>query len=164
MTVKVTGNDVIRFSTKVIIGGVMSMSAMVVWPKDIDDAMVGRLIKAIGLVESGGDNLGVHPDGVSCGRYGVTQVAVDELKSDRVRRKYPSCYLDGGVYDLTWPEINELVARKYLLYMYLRHKTWWKAVGWYHGGDELRRDRYAGKVMALVEPDRERFGAVPAGK
>jgi len=118
------------------------MNAMVLSGKDVDPVMLVKVMKAISLVESGGKDLEVHPDGYSFGRYGVTRIAVAEL----IRLKK----LPDREYDLTNPDINKTVAMKYLVLMYERYGTWWVAVGRYHGGGSKRREEYAARVFELV--------------
>ena len=124
--------------------GVMIMSAesnaaaqtAVKRPGDDDNVMCRRVLEAIGQVESGGKNIGVHPDGVSYGKYGVTMIAVRELH-----------FREEGLKD---PEENKFIARLYLQEMYRRHKCWFKATGFYHGGSREARDEYALKVFGII--------------
>ncbi|NLF40952.1 lytic transglycosylase domain-containing protein [bacterium] len=104
--------------------------------------MLQRVLASIGQVESGGRDLGVHPDGASWGRYGVTHAALEELI--RVGRWHTPAEQT----DLSDPAINETVATEYLLLMYERNgHSWREAVGWYHGAASwAARDAYARKV------------------
>ena len=105
--------------------------------------MVEHILGAIAQIESGGQDIGVHPDGVSYGRYGVTtQGALAECIRMGV--------IPGVVasYDLSDPAHNARVARAYLLLMYERHgHSWFRATGWYHGGNVSARDDYAARVF-----------------
>ena len=70
------------------------------------------VIDAIGQVESGNRDLNRHADGQSYGRYGITQIAVNELIRSGI--------IAGCKYDLTDPNVNREMAEKYLSLMYVR--------------------------------------------
>lgn len=126
----------------VILAGVMAMTAVpAIVSAAPDDTTLQKMLEAIAQVESGGRDIGVHPDGASWGRYGVTYVALDELI--RLGR----WHTPAAQTDLADPVINMTVATEYLLLMYERHgSSWYAAVGWYHGGTWLARDEYAQRV------------------
>ena len=112
----------------------------VLHPGEDDPRMLEKLLIEIARVESGGKNIGVHSDGVSYGKYGVTMIAVRELQRVGI--------VDNNFREswLKLPEQNEYIARLYLQEMYRRHKSWYLAVGYYHGGDKRARVRYAERV------------------
>jgi hypothetical protein len=110
-----------------------------------DEVMCVKVMNGIAQVESGGRDIATHSDGVSHGRYGVTQVAVDELVRVHV--------LDHGALDLDDPTVNAMVARLYLLLMFKRCSgAWWNAVEMYHGNRDTSANRaYAVKVWAAMQ-------------
>ena len=110
-----------------------------------DDAMCAKMLRGIAHVESKDKDIGLHADGLSFGRYGVTQVAVDEL----VRVKM----LDRRDVDLADPTINAMVARLYLLLQFERAGgSWWNSVERYHGNsDKSANSAYAAKVWAAMD-------------
>jgi hypothetical protein len=113
-----------------------------------DDAMCAKMLRGIAQVESKDKDIGLHADGVSHGRYGVTQVSVDEL----VRVKM----LDRRDLDLDDPTVNAMVARLYLLVQFERAGgSWWNAVEKYHGNrDKTANSSYAAKVWAAMDDQR----------
>ena len=88
------------------------------------------------IMESGGQKLGMHPDGASYGLFGLTEVACVD-----VGEKFPP----------ETPRDELRVAKKYFETVSERFKCddVWSACGFYHGGDAERRKDYAGKVMAV---------------
>ena len=116
---------------------------MTIRATEIDRAQLSRVMRAIAQVESSNRDIGVHPDGVSYGKYGVTAIAMKELQ--RLEILSPNMQKEW----LLIPETNEIAARQYLMLMFNRHgKCWYKAVGWYHGGDANQREEYANKVYS----------------
>ena len=102
------------------------------------------VLEAIAQVESSNRALGIHPDGVSYGRYGVTRIALRELgKTIDISEHL----------DLTVDWINRYCAWEYLRLMYTRHKcaSWVEAAGWYHGGDATNRAAYVQKIIAAMD-------------
>lgn len=100
-----------------------------------------NVLAAISRVEVGSrTNVTLHADGVSCGDYGVTMQAPQELVRVGWLVRMPT------IEELCDPATNREIARLYLLLMYQRHGSWWEAVGWYHGGNKARRDAYAKRV------------------
>lgn len=88
------------------------------------------------IVESGGQKLGMHPDGASYGLFGLTEVACVD-----VGEKFPP----------ETPRDELRVAKKYLETVNERFKcdNLWLASGFYHGGDAERRKDYVDKVRAV---------------
>ena len=102
------------------------------------------VLKAIAIVESSNRAIGMHPDGASYGRYGVTKIAVRELSK--------TIDISEGI-DLKVDWINKYVAWEYLRLMYNRHgcTNWVEAAGWYHGGDLSNRAVYIEKITKELE-------------
>jgi hypothetical protein len=75
---------------------------------------------------------GVHPDGVSWGRSGVTRMASDRLVEEWERGERVGA-LPPGDYDLADPAVNELVGREYLRLGLRKRGHLWGAVEFYHG-------------------------------
>ena len=122
---------------------------MTVRAGEFDGAVLNTMLKGIAMVESNccdfpNKGNALHKDGKSYGRYGVTKAALKELQ--RLHR-VPS---DWKEIDLRSPGVNYTVAREYLQLMYERNKSWWKSVGWYHGGNRKRREEYSSKVFKYV--------------
>lgn len=113
-----------------------------------DAAMCAKMLRGIAHVESKDRDLGKHEDGVSFGRYGVTQLAVDEL----VRVKM----LDRRDVDLSDPTVNAMLARLYILLQFERAGgSWWNAVERYHGNaDRTANSSYAAKVWAAMDGEK----------
>jgi len=113
--------------------------ALMSWDREFN-----AVLKAISFVESTDRDLGVHPDGVSYGRYGVTKKAVRELSK--------TIDISDGI-DLTNPKANEYAAWEYLRLMHTRHKctNWIEAAGFYHGGSESNRAVYIEKITKALE-------------
>ena len=101
---------------------------------ELDDVLYG-----VAVLESGDADIGLHQDGVSYGRYGVTQMAVAELQ--RVR------WLNAGQVDLRDPDNNRKVAALYLRYLKHRHGSWWKATA----QNNPRSTTYARRVWAVID-------------
>lgn len=76
----------------------------------------------------------VHRDGVSYGRCGITQVAVQDCITNG--------YLPPGVYGLTDPAMADWCGRQYLRLLVKRHGSLWAAVCRWNKG----REAYAAKV------------------
>ncbi len=112
----------------------------------LSDYSCNDVLKAIAVVESSNRDLGVHPDGKSYGRYGVTKIAVRELQK--------TIDISESI-DLTYPKANEHAAREYLRLMYNRHKctNWVQAAGWYHGGGESNRAAYIERIIKALEKE-----------
>jgi hypothetical protein len=106
-----------------------------------------EVLRAIAMVETGDRDIGLHPDGVTYGRYGVTYMAVRELQ--RLRR------LEDGEVDLRNPATNRRVASLYLQYLKERYGSWWEAVRHYNP----RSGSYARKVWAAMDRRRRRVSA-----
>lgn len=104
------------------------------------------VLSGIEQVESTGRDIGLHRDGVTYGRYGVTYMAVRELQRIGWLAKTPV--------DLRDPKTNRRVARLYLEYLKKRYGSWWHAVQHYNP----RSKTYARKVWAAM--DRRRQNAV----
>lgn len=111
---------------------------------EIDDVMEG-----IELVESGGKDIGRHPDGVTFGRYGVTYMAVRELRRLRI--------IDDTDVDLMVPEANARIARLYLQHLKQRYGSWWEAVVHYNP----RSRSYARRVWAAIDRQRRKVASLP---
>lgn len=116
----------------------------VIRPKDNDPVLLSQFLCAIGFVESGNKNIGIHNDGESYGKYGVTKYAVNELKRVKL------IPIDFRTALIKLPFYNKLIAEKYLNLLFHRCGSWYKAVGMYHGGDKKRRNAYADKVFNYV--------------
>ena len=88
------------------------------------------------VVESGGQKLGMHPDGASYGLFGLTEVACVD-----VGEKFPP----------ETPRDELRTAKKYLETVNERFKCsdYWEAAGFYHGGNEERRAEYRKKLHAV---------------
>ena len=119
--------------------------SMVIRAGSKDDPLIDKMLNGIGYVESGNNDYpngkALHRDGKSYGRYGVTKMALKEMQRlDRVPQHWTEKDLQNRL-------VNYSVAYEYLLYQYEKCKSWYKAVGWYHGGDDKRRDEYANKVF-----------------
>ncbi len=96
--------------------------------------MVAVLLFKIMCVESAGTQTGFHPDGKSYGLFGLTEIACQDI-------------------DVPFPpksiQDEYVAAAKYLVKMKERHQCdWLSAAGWYHGGNEERREAYIDKVMS----------------
>jgi len=109
---------------------------------DLPEVMYG-----VGMVESCGRDVGLHSDGVAYGRYGVTYMAVSELRRKRL--------IGPGRIDLMDPDTNERMATQFMLYLKRRYGSWWRAVQKYNP----RSGTYARKVWA--EMDRRRRAGTP---
>ena len=120
------------------------MTAMVLRAGQSDPQMTERILSAIAKIESGNRNLGIHSDGVSYGKYGVTMIAVRELQRNHILAAHIS------EKDLLIPMTNELAAREYLKLMYKKYKCWYKAAGAYHSQQPEKRDAYAKKVFDII--------------
>lgn len=107
---------------------------------DLQDVLHG-----IQMVESGGRDIGLHPDGVTYGRYGVTYLAVRELQRLRL-------VTDAKV-NLRDPATNKRMAELYLVHLHRRYGSWWEAVRHYNP----RSPGYARKVWG--EMDKRRSAA-----
>jgi hypothetical protein len=105
---------------------------------DLDDVMHG-----IQMVETGGRDIGLHPDGVTYGRYGVTYMAVKELQ--RIK------WIDSSNVDLSDPATNKRIATLYITYLKDRYGSWWEAVKHYNP----RSSSYARKVWAAIDRRRQ---------
>ena len=108
---------------------------------------LNEVMYGISRVESSGQDVGLHSDGVAYGRYGVTYVAVSELQRKRL--------VGPDRIDLMDPDTNERMAMQYLLYLKRRYGSWWRAVEQYNP----RSSTYARKVWA--EMDRRRKAGIP---
>lgn len=88
------------------------------------------------IVESGGQKLGMHPDGASYGLFGLTEVACVE-----VGEKFPP----------ETPRDELRTAKAYLEKVSERFKCpdYWEAAGFYHGGGKERREEYCKKLHAV---------------
>jgi len=121
--------------------------ASTIWPAET----VGRngVLNAIALQESGNNpfpNNGkaIHKDGVSYGRYGMTYVAVAELKDKNYIPKYVK-------YDLTNDWENRKAARLYLKYCKDRFQcSWLEAAGYYHSFTKIKREKYLKKIKGKL--------------
>ena len=131
----------------ILIGVIMNATiihAKVIRAGDDDPQMLEKVLAAIAQIESNNRDIGVHSDGVSYGRYGITMMAVRELQ--RV-----------GILDVSFnkawlkiPEQNEYIAKLYLREMYRRTKSWYKAVKRYHGAsDDDENERYAQRARNI---------------
>lgn len=101
--------------------------------------LVGYILLQIMCVESSGKSLGFHSDGKSFGYFGLTEVACKEVNAD-----FPPANITD--------EYN--AAKDYLVLMMRRHDCdLLTAVGWYHGGDEARREEYMEKVISIDPTD-----------
>lgn len=120
----------------------LAFSAPLANATDIDDVLHG-----IQMVESSGRDIGRHPDGVTYGRYGVTYMAVKELR--RLGR------IDGRPVDLVNPATNKRIATLYLKYLKQRYGSWWRAVEHYNPGSST----YARKVWAEMDRRRRHLAA-----
>jgi hypothetical protein len=109
---------------------------------DLDEVMHG-----IAIVETGDRDIGLHPDGVTYGRYGVTYMAVRELQ----RLKW----IDGTRVNLREPAVNRRIASLYLKYLRKRYGSWWEAVRHYNP----RSGSYARKVWAAMDRRRDTLAA-----
>ena len=101
---------------------------------DLDDILYG-----IAMVETRNRDVGLHDDGVSYGRYGITNQAVRELQ--RVG------HLEQGRYNLIDPDTNRQIAILYLRHLKDRYGSWWKATEMYNP----RGQNYARKVWAAID-------------
>ena len=102
------------------------------------------------MVETGNRDIGLHPDGVTYGRYGVTYMAVRELR--RIK------WIGKARVDLRRPHENKRIASLYLQYLEQRYGSWWEAVRHYNP----RSNSYARKVWAAMDR-RRRMLAADAG-
>jgi|GEM_PF-6314358 len=112
-----------------------------------DPILCANILHAIAHVESKDRDIDAHEDGVSFGRYGVTQRAVAEL----IRVGH---LMDIGIeYDLADPTVNASVAKAYLLLMFERAGgSWWNACEKYHGSlVKGANEAYAAKVWAAMD-------------
>ena len=109
----------------------------------LEDVLYG-----IQMVETGGRDIGQHPDGVTFGRYGVTYMAVRELQ--RIN------WIDDADVDLNNPATNRHIATLYIRYLKKRYGSWWEAVRHYNP----RSGSYARKVWAAI--DRRRSAKLAA--
>jgi len=103
-----------------------------------------RVLWAIGQVESGGKDIGLHPDKISYGRYGVTSIAAKEL------------YRLGLVSVLNGyknPVGNHFAAHEYLMLMARRHnvQNWLLAAGYYHSSTPDVREAYMLRIRKKLE-------------
>jgi hypothetical protein len=117
------------------------------------DAAITNVLAGIAMVESGGRDMGVHPDGVSYGRYGLTLVAVRELERCGDVSREELRMLEANPAQLAAPDRNARLAWLYLRVMYEQHAcgSWIEAAGWYHGGNAERRRAYADRVRRAMK-------------
>lgn len=104
------------------------------------ETRINIIINAIGQVESRGTDIGVHPDGVSYGRYGMTQIAIRELKRVGIID-------EDDVIDLTDPKQNRTCAKQYLILLKSRYGTWELAVAHWNYNDK----NYLNKILDVIE-------------
>lgn len=111
-------------------------------------------IDRIAIKESKNKNIGIHPDGVSYGRLGVTiHPGCDQLLKMGWITRLPT---EKEICD---PSFNNMLGTYYLLAcikMYATNKDGTidikKAVGCYHGGKKADRDAYSKDAYGLVIP------------
>lgn len=97
------------------------------------------LLFKILVVESHGVPTTLHKDGVSYGYFGLTKKACQEVDA-----QFPPAT----------PKDEFVAAKAYLTLMKKRHNCdWLTAAGWYHGGDEERREAYIDKLMQVKPED-----------
>lgn len=125
----------------------------VVSPSATDRAAFKRAMTALALAESHNKDCGLHPDGVSWGKFGITLTAVAQLRTKRKISELEHWLAEQHPSRLAAPVRNERYARLYFALMldkvpaekrtgeYLPH------IGLYHGGNAARMDRY--RVRAL---------------
>ena len=99
-----------------------------------------EVLKAIAEIESGNKAIGRHTDGVSYGRYGMTYVAIAELKRIGIIPKFVK-------YDLRNDWENRKAASLYLKYCKERFKCSWIIAGsYYHSFTKSKREKYLKKI------------------
>lgn len=103
------------------------------------DTELSDILYAVGIVESNGRDIGLHPDGVTYGRYGITYMAVNELH--RVG------WISTRRVNLRNPATNRTIAVLYLRYLKKRYGSWWSAVKHYNP----RSNHYARKIWAEMD-------------
>jgi len=102
-----------------------------------------RVLWAIGEVESGNKDIGLHPDNISYGRYGVTSIAAEELHRlglIKLRSSYKN------------PVGNHFAAHEYLMLMARRHnvQNWLLAAGYYHSSTPDLREAYMLRIRKAL--------------
>ena len=103
-----------------------------------------QVLWAIGEVESGNKDIGLHPDLISYGRYGVSSIAAEELHRlglIRFRNSYKN------------PTGNRFAAHEYLMLMARRHnvQNWLLAAGYYHSTTPDLREAYMLRIRKKLE-------------
>lgn len=109
--------------------------------------LIAYILLQIMCVESGGKTEGFHPDGKSYGYFGLTKAACEDI---------------GVEFPPRMPTDEYNAAKKYLVLLMDRHDCdILTAVGWYHGGNEERREAYIEKIINIQPMDYpEAFGAL----
>lgn len=113
----------------IIIGAIMVTTAQSVYCEP--QYTIDQVIAAIADKESGGIEIGVHPDGSSYGKYGLTAMAVQECVNEHklIAFKHPK--------DMSVSEQREAIEA-YLTIMHERFKcpSWVAASGYYHRSND----------------------------
>jgi len=102
-----------------------------------------EILWAIAEVESGNKDIGLHPDKISYGRYGITKLAATEL------------WRYGKITDLNsykTVEGNKFAANEYLMLMARRHnvQNWLLAAGYYHSSTPDLREAYMLRIRKAL--------------
>lgn len=103
-------------------------------------SLINIILYAISQIESDGVDIGEHSDGVSYGRYGVTHIAVDELKRNGL------IPMD-EVIDLTDPIQNRICATQYLILLSSKHDGWKETIRHWNYNDP----EYYNKILTVIE-------------
>jgi len=120
-----------------------------------------KAMRGIALVESGGHDMGIHKDGVSWGKYGVTMTAVAQLSKLGLISQEEFMEVQQSPKMIAEPERNERYARHYMSWQYVSHmkhdgsdRSF--AVGRYHGGNEKRQGKYIERVVDALARDKKK--------
>ena len=112
------------------------------YEKSVGQRDVESILSGIAMVESSNRDLGVHPDGVSYGKYGVTYMAVTELKRVKLLPEQM-------VIDLCDPIQNELCATKYFILLVSRFGGYDEALKHWNYNDKQYSDKVYIKMLEI---------------